>query len=53
MTPLAYVNMTFKSGMDGISSTTDVDTRFTNAGGGTESDGFMFIDAQGNIYIKS
>ena len=53
MTPLAYINMTFKSGMDGINSTTDVDTKFTNAGGGSEGDGFMFIDAAGNIYIKA
>jgi hypothetical protein len=53
MTPTAYVNMTFKSGVDGISNTSDVDTRFANAGGGDESDGFMFIDAQGNIYIKA
>jgi hypothetical protein len=53
MAPTAYVNMTFKSGIDGISSTTDVDTKFANAGGSAESDGFMFIDSNGNIYIKA
>ena len=52
MTPQAYVNLTFKSGIGGISTTTDIDNTFTNAGG-TDADGLMFIDSNGNIYIKA
>lgn len=52
MTPQAYVNLTFKSGIGGIGTTTDIDNTFTNAGG-TDADGLMFIDSNGNIYIKA
>ena len=52
MAPQAYVNLTFKSGIAGINTTTDIDNTFTNAGG-TDADGLMFIDANGNIYIKA
>jgi hypothetical protein len=57
MAPQAYVNMTFVQGIDvGITSTSDIESKFTAAGGtdGThDMKGFMFIDTDGNIYIKS
>jgi hypothetical protein len=58
MIPQAYVNMTFVQGIaDGISNTTDIESKFSAAGGNTSAvhdmKGFMFIDEFGNIYIKS
>jgi hypothetical protein len=59
MAPQAYVNMTFVQGIDvGITSTSDIESKFTAAGGNTselvnDMKGFMFIDTNGNIYIKA
>lgn len=56
MTPQAYINMTFvPNAGQGISNTSDVDSKFV-AAGGTNNDtmkGFMFVDNDGNIYIKA
>lgn len=58
MDPQAFVNMTFVQGLNGsITSRADVDTLFNNVGGDNTAantmKGFMFIDNDGNIYIKA
>ena len=56
MTPQAYINMTFvPNAGQGISNTSDVDSKFVAAGGANDDTmkGFMFVDSDGNIYIKA